>query len=87
MAPAQLFSAINRQPFVPFRIHTSDGAYHDVRHPEMCFVGMRTTQVYVPPPDDPDGFGEPIQIDNLHITRLEPLPAPTNPAGNGQPGA
>ena len=83
MAPTQLFAAINRQPFRPFRIHTSDGASHDVHHPEFCLVGIRTTEVYVPPPGDPDGFEQPVRIDNLHITRLEPLPMPANPTTNG----
>ena len=79
----QLSKAITRQPFRPFRIHTSDGAFHDVGHPDFCLVGVRTTLVHAAPADDPDGMEREVSIDNLHITRLEVLPATTNPTANG----
>src|SRR5260221_6969533 len=84
MAPNQLFAAINRQPFHPFRLHLSDGAVYDVRHPEFCLVGIRTTEVVIPPPDDTEGSEKSFRIDNLHITQLEQLPMPVNPTANGQ---
>lgn len=82
MSPAQIFLELEQLPLQPFRIHVSDGSHYDVRHPEFCMVGVRTTSIWVRPasPDDPDRY---VRIDNLHITRLEPLPRPTAPTANG----
>lgn len=86
MAPTQLLLELQQLPAQPFRIHVSDGSHYDVRHPEFCMVGVRTTSIWVPP-DSADGPDRYVRIDNRHITRLEPLSAPTNPAANGQSGS
>jgi hypothetical protein len=82
MAPSQLFDALSELPSRPFRIHITDGSYYDIRHPDFCLVGMRTSAVWVKPadPEDPDRY---VKIDNRHITRLEPLPSPAKAPLNG----
>lgn len=32
---------LRTRPFRPFRIHLTDGASYEVRHPEMCLLGRR----------------------------------------------
>lgn len=42
MSPEDILELLERRPFVPFRIHMSDGSSYKVRHPEMAVV-MRST--------------------------------------------
>lgn len=86
MSPAQILLELAQLPSQPFRIHVTDGSHYDIRHPEFCSVGVRTTSVWVPTSsaDGPDRY---VRIDNLHITRLEPLPTPTAPTANGSGGS
>ena len=82
MSPAQLLLDLAELPAQPFRLHVSDGAHYDIRHPEFCMVGVRTTSIWVIP-DSPDAPNRYIRIDNLHITRIEPLPKLASPTANG----
>ena len=36
MRPEELQALLDRRPFVPVRIHLSDGTFFDVRHPEIA---------------------------------------------------
>ena len=36
--PRELLAIQREQPFVPIRVHVSDGAAYEVRHPEMMLV-------------------------------------------------
>ena len=66
MAPVELFRKIAAKPFEPFRIVLSDGSSHDVTHPELIAVGIRTSIL--------GSVGEKDhRIDNLHITQLQPI--------------
>ena len=68
-----LSRSIRLEPFVPFRICLTDGSHSDIPHPEMVFLGVRTSMVYPTGPEGNDFAGVPIKIDNLHITRIIPL--------------
>ena len=51
--------------FQPLRIHLSNGATFEVRHPENILIGPRTSAVLV---------GDAIQtLANVHVNYLEPL--------------
>ena len=39
MKPEELIEFLAERPFVPLRLHMSNGRTHDVRHPEMAIVG------------------------------------------------
>ncbi len=39
MKPEELIEVLAEQPFVPLRLHMSNGRTHDIRHPEMAIVG------------------------------------------------
>jgi len=67
---------LRQQPFQPFRIVTSDGESHEVRHPEMAFI-VEGGLVYLFEPSD-RGSAEvkmPKKISAMHITTLQPVEA------------
>jgi hypothetical protein len=39
MKPEELIEFLAERPFVPLRLHMSNGRTHDIRHPEMAIVG------------------------------------------------
>jgi hypothetical protein len=72
MSASELRDLLRRAPFEPFRIHISDGASYEVRHPEMALLTQRELYVALPP-----RHGEvprrAVICDLLHITRIEPI--------------
>ena len=89
MSPNELIRAIRRNPFLPFRMHLTNGRMFEVYHPELVMIGVRSTALGIPASGDPGLWDRLIEIDNLHITHLEPLPAPVAgppPNANGQAG-
>ena len=73
MSPNDLSHSIRFEPFTPFRMFLTDGSFHDVRHPETIFMGIRTSMLYLPDSSGLFFSTVPIKIDNLHITRIVPL--------------
>lgn len=84
MPPSDLLEAIRRRPFVPFRLHVSEGATYDVRHPEMMLVGLASVIIAIPAdPASPYYLRHEI-VAARHIIRMVPLDQPVGPAGNGE---
>lgn len=78
MAPEELHNTIKARPFRSLRLHLSDGQYYDVTHPDQVIVTRRVS--YVGLRRQPRGlFQEVVRIDNLHVTRVEPLEEPLQP--------
>lgn len=78
MRPEDLLELFRARPFEPFRLHMSDGAAFDIRHPDMAIVQRSKVTVAVPGVAGPDGPAErTINCALMHITRTEPL--------NGEP--
>lgn len=78
------------QPFIPFRIHLTDGMHYDVRHPELVKVERSKATVFFHRNENPlDLVLRKEAVALLHINRLEPLEAPTPPAtqANGEGAA
>ncbi len=74
MIPSRrIHSLLAKKPFKPFRIHLSDGSYHDVPHPEFAwvFAGSVFVGVAGSAGREQEGFAEELSI--LHIIRIEPL--------------
>jgi hypothetical protein len=83
MPPQDLLQALRRQPFVPFRLHITDGTVYDVRHPEMLLLAVGSAVVGLPSANLPFPQVERYEIvDLLHIVRLEPLQT-AKAAGDG----
>ncbi|MGO8688408.1 MAG: hypothetical protein ACLQLG_02130 [Thermoguttaceae bacterium] len=72
MTPEAIHKHLRRQPFQPFKIFLSDGAVHEVRHPEMVFVMRREVVIALPRPGE-QFARDAVYCDPLHITRIEPI--------------
>lgn len=67
---------LDAEPFVPFRVHTSDGKHLDVPHPELALLSRAMLFVG-------EGVDDPMEdiparvnsVSMLHVVRLEPLVA------------
>lgn len=73
---------LKRQPFVPFRIHMTDGKSYDVMHPEL--VLLTKSYLHIAVSFDPES-GVPDRTDFcalLHIVRVEELRRETSQPSN-----
>ena len=83
MPPEALIQALRQRPFVPFRLHVSDGSLYEIRHPDLVWVAPGYVVIGLPPV-----VPHPVTIERhevvaiSHITRLEPIPVATT-GGNG----
>jgi hypothetical protein len=74
MNPVEVKKMLDARPFVPFRVHMSDGKHLDIVHPELAFLSRISLHVG-------DGVTDPTteipprtsMVSPLHIVRLEPL--------------
>lgn len=74
MRPDDLLELLRAAPFEPFRIHLSDGAVFEIRHPDMAIVQRSKVTIAVPGPKRPDGPAErTVNCALVHITRTEML--------------
>jgi hypothetical protein len=55
VTPESLRDELRRQPFVPLRMHLTDGKSYDIRHPGMAMVASR--EVYVGREETAPGSG------------------------------
>lgn len=76
MRPEELTALLRVRPFVPLRLHLTDGQSHDIRHPDQVIVLRQRVDVGVAP-DPQSGVVERVEhISLLHIVRVEELPLP-----------
>jgi hypothetical protein len=74
MPPLDLVQALRRRPFLPFRLHISDGTVFDITHPELLLVSPDSAVVGLPSEKYPFPQVDRYQIVDLaHIVRLEPV--------------
>jgi hypothetical protein len=82
MRPVDFRNWLRREPFKPFRIHLTNGATFEVRHPEQAAVSRATVDLAYPNSTDAGLAGErAVTVVLLHITHLEPI----RPAGPASP--
>lgn len=75
-----LIDALRASPFRPFRLHVSDGAAFEVRHPEMLMVTRHSVIVGILESGE-NGSSEDAYpriersttVDLLHVTQIEEL--------------
>jgi hypothetical protein len=84
VAPEELRDAIRQQPFEPFRLVLTDGVGHDVRHPDLLWVGKRTAMVGLTGEPGQTFYERSVKVDLFHISRLEPLETIPPKGSNGQ---
>lgn len=83
MAPQEIRNHWKAAPFVPFRIHVSDGSHYDVLDPTDLHVDMLRVSVGIDP-DDAGLFQRSVYISPNHVSRIEPLTQERAPGGNGR---
>ena len=76
MPPEELRITLRQRPFVPFRLHLTDGRSFDVPHPENLMVSARSAVVGVYQSGHANGqifadYSETIAL--IHIVSLTPL--------------
>jgi hypothetical protein len=88
MRVQEIREALGRQPFRPFRIVLTDGGSFEVRHPELCMIGLGSMIIGLPPEhptaDQAIAYDRHVVVDWSHITRIEPERTPVT--GNGAGG-
>ena len=76
MNPEEIKRFLKDTPFVPSRVHTTDGKHLDVKHPELAFLTRMMLLVGAgvadPAADIPDRANS---VSMWHVVRLEPLVA------------
>ena len=86
MRAEELMALLRKRPFVPLRIHMTDGQTYDIRHPDQVIVLRQRVDIGLLP-DPATGVVERVEYCSLlHIVRVEELP-PTTPASGAPAGA
>jgi hypothetical protein len=84
MRPEELRELIRRQPFVPMRLHMTDGKTYEIRHPENVILSRARVDIGVGA-DPATGVVDHVDfVSLLHIVRIEDVPAAAPQGGNGQ---
>lgn len=65
---------VKAQPFVPFRIVTSEGAILDVHRPDMVMIGRRDMTIGTPSKRNPAFYEHATRIAYTHISALQDVP-------------
>jgi hypothetical protein len=85
MRAADVLEYLRQSPFVPFRIHVTDGTIYDIRHPELVKVGMTKADIFFPKDDTPHAVvlrRESVAL--VHMVRIEPTEKAGLAGSNGQ---
>jgi len=83
MAPADLLHALRQRPFIPFRLHVSDGTVHTIRHPESLLIGLSSAIVGISDNPDTPTYTRTETVDMRHIVRIVPIEGHAPPSFGG----
>ncbi len=75
MTQEDLIEILEERPFVPVRLHLSNGREHVIRHPELAIVGQHIVAIGSPREDNPELAGRITHCALSHIAEVEPLAA------------
>lgn len=73
MRAEELRSLLDRRPFVPIRLHFTDGTTYDIRHPEMALLTRSTVEIGLPEDEASRIADRVVYCTLLHIVRIENL--------------
>lgn len=74
MTYQDLMEWVESDPFVPFRLHLTDGRFLEIQHASLIWPGKRTVMVgYPDDPTEPEIPARHKTIDLVHIVSIEPL--------------
>ncbi|MCI0335598.1 MAG: hypothetical protein L0228_20510 [Planctomycetes bacterium] len=73
MSAEELYEMLHERPFIPIRLHISNGKTYDIRHPETAIVAQSIVTVGLPG-DNGSGIARAVIHCSLsHIVQAEPL--------------
>jgi hypothetical protein len=86
MRAEELLQLVRHRPFVPLRVHMTDGKTYDIRHPDQIMVLRQRVDIGVPAKPG-DEVAERVEFCSLlHVVRVEEIPANAPPGEtNGPP--
>ena len=82
MRAEDLMAMLRERPFIPFRIHMTDGRTFDIVHPEAVFVLRSRAIIGLRPDPETNIFDRSEQIALLHVVRTSEIPAGTESASS-----
>jgi hypothetical protein len=74
MNAQDLKGLLEASPFLPFRVHLSNGQSFEVKHPDFVALFRSHLLLLVPSPDERTIMDHAEYISLLHIARIEQLP-------------
>ncbi len=79
MRPDELLSLVRARPFVPLRIHLTDGTVYDISHPDQIIVLRGRVDIGVGADPETGAVERVEHVALLHIVRVEPVtPTPAH---------
>jgi hypothetical protein len=85
MSPEELARLIRSRPFIPLRLHLTNGEAFDIRHPELAIIGRSVVDIGFDPDPEYGIVDRKAYIGLSHIVRVERLePAPKPGKSNGE---
>ena len=79
MSPEELSGWLQRDPYIPLRIHVADRVHYDVLNPNFVMVGNKVILIGLRRNIESPYFDEPVMVSMQHITRVEPILEPSTP--------
>lgn len=76
MRPEELTELLRVRPFVPLRIHLTDGQVYDVYHPDLVLVLRQRVDIGLQPDPTTGVLDRVVHCSLLHVVRVEELPRP-----------
>ncbi len=86
MRAEELMELLRVRPFVPLRIHLTDGQTYDIYHPDLVLVLRQRVDIGLKPDPATNVLERVEHCSLLHVVRVEELP-PTTPAGAAPAGS
>ncbi len=74
MRPEDLSGLLRAQPFIPFRIHMTDGKFFDIVHPEAVMLFRTHAIIGLRPDPKRNYYTATEQIALLHVVRTSEVP-------------
>jgi hypothetical protein len=78
MSPEDFMRLLRTRPFIPLRIHKTDGTTFDIRHPEQVLVFRSHIYIGLEPDPETGVLEKGERCSLLHIVRIEELQSVTS---------
>jgi hypothetical protein len=85
MRPEEITALLRKRPFIPLRIHMTDGHTYDVPHPEVMVVSRSHATIGLRADPESGVFERVEYLGLVHIVRIEEVPSTA--AASTTPGA